>query len=80
MQDYFFGTMDEFIETGYAPTGRAACRRCKGKIEKGAVRVGECMESDHFNARLWHHLICFRLKPLFRAIRPDRQIYKLDQL
>jgi hypothetical protein len=72
--------MEEFIEAGYAPTGRAACRGCRGKIEKGDVRVGECMENDHFNARLWHHLPCFKLKPLFKAIDPSRQIYKLDQL
>ncbi len=80
MQDYFFGTMDEYIETSYAPTGRAACRSCRAKIEKGEVRLGEIMEEDHFNSRHYYHLACFQLKPLFRNIDPRRQIYKMDQL
>lgn len=80
MQDYFFGTMDEYIETGYAPTGRATCRGCRSNILKGEVRLGEIMESDHFNSRHYYHVACFKLKPLFRNIEPQRQIYKLDQL
>lgn len=80
MQDYFFGTMDEYIETGYAPTGRATCRACRSKIVNGEVRLGEIMESDHFNSRNYYHVTCFQIKPLFRNIDPQRQIYKLDQL
>jgi hypothetical protein len=80
MQDYFFGTMDEYIETGYAPSGRATCRGCRSKIENREVRLGEIMESDHFNSRHYYHVVCFKLKPLFRNIDPKRQIYKLDQL
>jgi hypothetical protein len=38
------------------------------------------MLSDHFNSKLWYHLDCFKLKPLFKGIDPERQIYKLDEL
>lgn len=80
MQDYYFGTMDEYIETGYAPTGRATCRHCHTKIFNGSVRIGEIMENDHFNSRYYYHVSCFHLKPLFKNIDPKKQIYKLDQL
>lgn len=34
MNQFYFGTMDEYIQAAYAPTGRAACRACKQKIQK----------------------------------------------
>jgi hypothetical protein len=78
MQDYFFGSMDEFIEVGYAPTARANCRNCRKRIGKGELRVGESMDSDHFTHRYWYHLNCFTLKPLFAQIDPLKQIYNME--
>lgn len=78
MKDCLFGTMDEFIETGYAPSNRATCRGCRTRIEKDTVRLGECTVSDHFNGRLWFHLDCFKLKPLFSTIDPKKQVFKLE--
>lgn len=78
MQDYFFGSMDEYIEVGYAPTARANCRNCRKRIGKGELRVGESMDSDHFSHRYWYHLNCFTLKPLFAQIDPLKQIYNME--
>ena len=75
-----FGTMDEYLEATYAPTGRAVCRQCKNKIEKGEIRMGLCMDDDHFRSHLYYHLTCFTLRPLFKDIDPTRQIYKFDDL
>jgi hypothetical protein len=80
MNNYYFGTMDEYVSTGYAPTGRAACKTCKKKIEKDTIRMGICMDNDHFNGKNWYHLDCFVLRPLFKEIDPEQQIYNIDQL
>lgn len=80
MQRYFFGTMNEYLESSYAPTGRAACKKCKDKIEKDSIRMGILMDSDHFSAKNWYHLDCFTLRPLFKNIDPKKQIYKIDTL
>lgn len=54
------------FEVEYAKSGRAACKKCKGKIDKDLVRVGIKAEvpedaegaSAHFGAS-WHHFNCF---------------------
>lgn len=71
---------NEYIEASYAPSGRAKCRGCKAAIEKEAVRLGQIMEDDHFNARYYYHVNCFKLPPRFKTIDPETQIYKLDNL
>jgi hypothetical protein len=53
-----------------APTGRAKCQHCHGKIAKGSVRVSEHHLTRHYSSRgSWtarqsenhHHAICFLL-------------------
>lgn len=80
MQSYYFGSMDEYIQASYAPTDRATCKSCKLKIGKGEVRMGYLMDSDHFSGKTWFHLACFTLRPLFKDLKPEEQIYKLEEL
>ena len=55
------------FEIEYAKSGRAACRKCKGKIENKAVRVGMLRCRGHRYAGgaaahmccMWHHVDCF---------------------
>ena len=37
-----FRTQPSTYAIGVAPTGRARCRRCGGRIDKGAVRIEIC--------------------------------------
>jgi hypothetical protein len=50
--------MSDTIEA--APTGRASCRRCREKIEKGELRFGERIPSAYGEGEqtLWYHLRC----------------------
>ena len=81
MNSFIFGpNNNEYIEASYAPSGRAKCRGCKDTIEQGGLRVGQIMEDDHFNARYYYHLKCFKLQPRFKTIDPEPQIYKLNDL
>ena len=50
--------MSDTIEA--ASTGRASCRRCREKIEKGALRFGERVPSAFGEGEqtLWYHLPC----------------------
>lgn len=72
--------MNEYLEASYAPTARAACKSCKLKIPKDALRMGVLMESDHFVGKNWYHIDCFTLRPLFKDIDPEKQIYKINTL
>lgn len=81
MRNFMFGeNNNEYIEASYAPSGRARCRGCKDIIAKDELRMGQIMEDDHFNARYYYHLHCFDLKPRFKTIDPETQVYKLDGL
>lgn len=42
--------------------------------------MGYLMDSDHFSGKSWFHLACFTLRPLFRDIKPEEQVYKLEDL
>jgi hypothetical protein len=54
------------FEVEYAKSGRAACKKCKGKIDKDLIRVGIKAETPedaegaaaHFGCS-WHHFECF---------------------
>lgn len=52
--------MENTIEA--AKSGRASCRTCRKKIEKGALRFGEVVENqfdpDGGTSVRWHHLEC----------------------
>lgn len=64
-----------------AKSGRAACRTCRKKIDKGALRFGEAMESqfdpDGGVSLAWHHMLCAaermpeKLKPALDAYAGD---------
>ena len=38
------------------------------------------MFSDHFSARNYYHPNCYKLKPRFKHIDPETQIYNLDKV
>lgn len=70
--------MENVIEP--AKSGRATCRTCRKKIEKGALRFGESMESQFDpdgTSLLWHHLECAakkvpdKVKPVLAAYTGD---------
>jgi hypothetical protein len=52
--------MDHVIEA--AKSGRAMCRTCRKKIDKGQLRFGEAVENrfdpEGGMTQQWHHLIC----------------------
>lgn len=80
MNMFFFGAMQEYIEASYAPTGRAKCKTCKDTIEKDSLRLGIIINDDHFGGKSYYHPSCFSLKPRFKELDPETQIYQLDQL
>jgi hypothetical protein len=44
-----------------AKSSRASCKRCKGKIEKDALRIGvHSQAADGIEFSSWTHLACFR--------------------
>ncbi len=72
-----------------ASTGRASCRFCKEKIEKGALRFGERVPSAFGEGEqtLWYHLLCAaerhaeKLSPVLAEYAgeiPDRE--KLERI
>ena len=49
--------IEEPLSIDYAPTGRAACKKCQGPIAENAVRVGRLVRSrfhDGFDTQLMH--------------------------
>lgn len=49
-----------------AKSGRSSCKKCKGAIEKGALRVGKQFEDEAGHARtMWYHVGCW---PVPRAL------------
>jgi len=74
--------MPDVIEP--ASTGRAKCRRCGGKIEKGMLRFGEAVANafGEGEATHWFHVACAaesrpeKLDPVLRSTAvelPDRE-------
>lgn len=47
------------MEAKYAPTGRATCKRCENKIEKGELRLTNIADEDHFRSEMHYHVDCF---------------------
>ena len=80
MNHFYLTPSNEYIEASYAPTGRASCKSCKSKIEKDSIRIGDILDDDHFNAKNWYHLDCYKIKPSFRHIDPLTQIHNLKEL
>jgi hypothetical protein len=51
---------DAFMEAAYAPSGRAMCRGCNEKIEKGVLRLTNTVDADHFfHKEMHYHAECF---------------------
>lgn len=48
----------------YSKSGRASCKKCKEKIDKGIVRLAVMVQSPFFDGRQpnWHHYECFFLR------------------
>lgn len=44
-----------FIEAEKARSGRSTCRGCGSIIEKGALRIADSYEEDHYQNHPWHH-------------------------
>ena len=75
--------MSDVIEP--ATTGRAKCRRCGGKIEKGVLRFGESVPNvfGEGDATHWFHVACAaesrpqKLEPVLRSTAvelPERTV------
>ena len=45
----------------YAKSGRAACKKCKEKIDKGELRLAVMVQSPMFDGKVphWYHPKCF---------------------
>ena len=71
--------MDNVIEV--AKSGRATCRTCRKKIDKGALRFGEATENafdpDGGMSLRWHHLEC-AAKQLPGKVEPALGAYDGD--
>lgn len=71
--------MDNVIEV--AKSGRATCRTCRKKIDKGALRFGEAAENafdpDGGMSLRWHHLEC-AAKQLPAKVKPALEAYGGD--
>lgn len=80
MLAYYLTGRSEYLQASYAPTDRARCKVCKDTIALHSLRIGEIMDDDHFSGQTWYHCECFTLKPRFKAIDPETQIYKLNSL
>ncbi len=62
-----------------AKSGRATCKKCKEKIDKGALRIGTHAESeDRPTMTSWNHLECFILPRKFKAEYTKEQF--LDEM
>lgn len=44
-----------------AKSGRASCKKCKEKIGKGDLRIGETIEGVDFTTTKWYHVQCFTI-------------------
>lgn len=80
MISFYFGPHNEYIEAGYATSNRSTCKSCKLKIQKEAVRLAYVIDANNLHSRHWYHLRCFELKPLFKDINIEEQVYNLDQV
>ena len=70
----------EYVVADHAPTGRAKCKECKESIEKDSLRMGLCLDDDHFNGKTWYHVLCFPIKKRYRDIDPTKDINEFDKL
>eukprot|EP00307_Rebecca_sp_RCC1486_P006877 CAMPEP_0119418514 /NCGR_PEP_ID=MMETSP1335-20130426/18418_1 /TAXON_ID=259385 /ORGANISM="Chrysoculter rhomboideus, Strain RCC1486" /LENGTH=409 /DNA_ID=CAMNT_0007443767 /DNA_START=78 /DNA_END=1307 /DNA_ORIENTATION=- len=43
---------------GYAKSNRSACKKCKGKLDKGVLRVGVVTMKDEVEMTSWYHPGC----------------------
>jgi poly [ADP-ribose] polymerase len=63
--------MDHVIEA--AKSGRAMCRTCRKKIDKGELRFGEAVENrfdpEGGMTQQWHHLLC-AAKAIAEKVQP----------
>ncbi|KAL7722060.1 Poly [ADP-ribose] polymerase [Entamoeba marina] len=59
------------FQVEYAKSGRGACKKCKGLIDKGEVRIGKEVPS-HFhdgNDVHWHHMDCIKNDKKFKEAK-----------
>eukprot|EP01047_Picozoa_sp_COSAG01_P101090 COSAG01_NODE_30865_length_608_cov_0.813360_1_plen_135_part_01 len=75
---------DDFTFTiEYAKSNRSTCRTTLEKIEKGALRIGQMVQSDSFDGRVtqWH---CATKAGFFRSgnkgLVTPTQLYNWDEL
>jgi hypothetical protein len=49
------------IEAAYASSDRSMCKKCHRPISKGSLRIGEWMQSKHYDGLTvnWHHASCW---------------------
>lgn len=65
-----------------AKTGRAGCKKCKQKIESGALRIARVQPNpfggDGGTMKAWHHVSCF-FAAQAKARATTRKIEQLDE-
>jgi len=67
---------------GYAPSGRARCRKCSDFIQKGKVRFGIPIKDPRGTygfISCWQHLECTRLDD-GEDVKPDKEVHGFREL
>ena len=62
----------------YAKSNRSSCKRCKGTIVKGTIRIGQEYSLDH-SGQWWYHLRCFRNYPK-TEVKASEHLFGLELL
>ena len=44
------------------------------------MRIGECLDDEHFQGKQYYHVDCYKLKPRFKNIDLDTQLYNVAEL
>ena len=75
-----------------ARSGRAKCKTCRRKIDKGALRIGILVEGPYGTGYMWHHIRCaarrrleqveeaYELQAWKEAKEPPQKVPPLDEL
>lgn len=90
--DFSFSMEDgeKLFAVDRAKTGRAGCKKCKQKIESGALRIARVQPSpfggDGSMMKAWHHVACFfaaqaKARATTKKIeQPDEDVQGWDDL
>lgn len=81
--DIFFKMAENKYLTGYAKLGTSSCKKCKQKIEKGALRIAKLVSNpfseDAGDMKQWFHPDCI-FETFIRARATTKKIEEPDDL